>query len=200
MSNGSIRTYFPPRPQSAGGPIHRPLNMLMSVKTHHNPSLPPVWSASHDRAICALDTQNFAIPDIIKKLYLSFPELAAFIITSPMIDTRLQCLDQVPEIDYFKLGFLCTATGFISSYGANEDHEVDRQLNLSPDDEEGAGSVHDGTQRSPAIAIPINISYGPRPMSIVTKTPLSRISEKRDTSIDDAEIDILSRSPLSQVS
>ncbi|THZ07711.1 hypothetical protein D6C95_01894 [Aureobasidium pullulans] len=66
--------------------------------------LPEKWNNVHDHAMCVLDTCNYSLNAIIKKLRSAFPELAKSPLTQAMIDKRLRVLDQNPEIDYFRTG------------------------------------------------------------------------------------------------
>ncbi|KAI5210494.1 hypothetical protein E4T39_00036 [Aureobasidium subglaciale] len=68
------------------------------------PPLPAQWNSTHDHAMCVLDTCNYSLNAIIKKLRSAFPELLTSPLTQAMIDKRLRVLDQNPEIDYFRTG------------------------------------------------------------------------------------------------
>ncbi|GAB7352942.1 hypothetical protein MBLNU459_g3520t2 [Dothideomycetes sp. NU459] len=69
-----------------------------------SPPLPPNWTVVHDRAICVLDTCGYSLKEIVKKLRNAFTELTGQVITPSMIDKRLRTLDQIPDIDYFRIG------------------------------------------------------------------------------------------------
>lgn len=54
--------------------------------------------------MCVLDTCNYSLNAIVKKLRSAFPELARSPLTPIMVDKRLRVLDQNPDIDYFRTG------------------------------------------------------------------------------------------------
>ncbi|KAI4727952.1 hypothetical protein E4T49_04319 [Aureobasidium sp. EXF-10728] len=68
------------------------------------PPLPKEWNSVHDHAMCVLDTCNYSLNAIVKKLRSAFPELSNAPLTPTMVDKRLRVLDQNPEIDYFRTG------------------------------------------------------------------------------------------------
>ncbi|KAG9558806.1 hypothetical protein KCU79_g8681, partial [Aureobasidium melanogenum] len=68
------------------------------------PSLPKEWNGTHDHAMCVLDTCNYSLNAIVKKLRSAFPELSRSPLTPTMVDKRLRVLDQNPDIDYFRTG------------------------------------------------------------------------------------------------
>ncbi|KAI4750411.1 hypothetical protein E4T52_17020 [Aureobasidium sp. EXF-3400] len=68
------------------------------------PPLPKEWNGTHDHAICVLDTCNYSLNAIVKKLRSAFPELSKAPLTPTMVDKRLRVLDQNPDIDYFRTG------------------------------------------------------------------------------------------------
>ncbi|KAG9675644.1 hypothetical protein KCU95_g18268, partial [Aureobasidium melanogenum] len=68
------------------------------------PPLPREWNGTHDHAMCVLDTCNYSLNAIVKKLRSAFPELARSPLTPTMVDKRLRVLDQNPDIDYFRTG------------------------------------------------------------------------------------------------
>ncbi|KAI5266227.1 adenylate kinase cytosolic [Aureobasidium subglaciale] len=68
------------------------------------PPLPGQWNSTHDHAMCVLDTCNYSLNAIIRKLRSAFPELLTSPLTQAMIDKRLRVLDQNPGIDYFRTG------------------------------------------------------------------------------------------------
>ncbi|KAK6003947.1 hypothetical protein QM012_008797 [Aureobasidium pullulans] len=68
------------------------------------PPLPKEWNGVHDHAMCVLDTCNYSLNAIVKKLRSAFPELAKSPLTPTMVDKRLRVLDQNLDIDYFRTG------------------------------------------------------------------------------------------------
>ena len=68
------------------------------------PELPKVWTSQHDRAICVLDSRNFDLPSIVRKMREVFPALTTYILTQSMVDKRLRQLDQDVYIDYWRVG------------------------------------------------------------------------------------------------
>ena len=68
------------------------------------PPLPKEWNGTHDHAMCVLDTCNYSLNAIVKKLRSAFPELSKAPLTPTMVDKRLRVLDQNPDIDYFRTG------------------------------------------------------------------------------------------------
>jgi hypothetical protein len=68
------------------------------------PPLPKEWNGVHDHAMCVLDTCNYSLSAIVKKLRSAFPELSKAPLTPTMVDKRLRVLDQNPDIDYFRTG------------------------------------------------------------------------------------------------
>lgn len=68
------------------------------------PRLPGAWTEVHDHAMCVLDTCNYSLDAIVKKLRTAFPELQDSPLTQTMVDKRLRVLDQNPEINYFRTG------------------------------------------------------------------------------------------------
>ncbi|KAI4802535.1 hypothetical protein E4T45_11194 [Aureobasidium sp. EXF-8846] len=68
------------------------------------PPLPKEWNGTHDHAMCVLDTCNYSLNAIVKKLRTAFPELSKAPLTPNMVDKRLRVLDQNPDIDYFRTG------------------------------------------------------------------------------------------------
>lgn len=73
-------------------------------RPQHTPPLPVLWTVAHDRAICVLDARGYTLQQSIRKLRRAFPELIGCVVTPFMIDKRLRVLDQIPEVDYFKVG------------------------------------------------------------------------------------------------
>lgn len=76
----------------------------MARRFSPTPPLPEEWTNTHDHAMCVLDTCDYSLDAIIKKLRSAFPELANSPLTQVMIDKRLRVLDQNPDIDYFRTG------------------------------------------------------------------------------------------------
>ncbi|GAM86125.1 hypothetical protein ANO11243_041360 [Dothideomycetidae sp. 11243] len=66
--------------------------------------LPVHWTIAHDRAICVLDARGYNLSQSVRKLRRAFPELMGCVITPKMIDRRLLTLDQIVEIDYWRIG------------------------------------------------------------------------------------------------
>ncbi|EMC96600.1 hypothetical protein BAUCODRAFT_482665 [Baudoinia panamericana UAMH 10762] len=74
------------------------------------PPLPAGWTQQHDRAICILDVRNYSLSNIVSKIRRAFPQLRG-VLTTGMVDKRLRQLDQVVEIDYWKVGLMGAADG-----------------------------------------------------------------------------------------
>ncbi|CAK3854950.1 adenylate kinase [Lecanosticta acicola] len=64
--------------------------------------LPSNWERKHDQAICILDVRNYSLPAIAAKMKTTFPELRGAL-TPAMIDKRFRILDQIPELNYWKV-------------------------------------------------------------------------------------------------
>ncbi|KAK3672884.1 hypothetical protein LTR78_007237 [Recurvomyces mirabilis] len=69
--------------------------------------LPTNWLEQHDRAICLLDVRGYPLPTIVLKMRRTFPGLSG-ILTTGMVDRRLRQLDQIVEVDYWRVGLLGT--------------------------------------------------------------------------------------------
>ena len=65
------------------------------------PPLPKEWNRDHDLAICYMERCCICVPDIVKNIKQSYPEIKGTL-SSAMVDKRLRQLDQQPEIDYFR--------------------------------------------------------------------------------------------------
>lgn len=177
----------------ATAPSYEP-QLSLAHKARLTPSLPDVWTSEHDRAICILDALDYAIPRTIRKMYHTYPELTAFIITPAMIDVRLRYLDQIPEIDYFK-----QALEYAKRRRANQ-----ISGDASDKSSTAASSLLDGRNaRSPLVA-PVN--RWPKPVNGLSMnhvqasrgdTALYRINERRGD--DEEDVDELIRTPLNRV-
>ncbi|KAK4580313.1 hypothetical protein LTR86_000516 [Recurvomyces mirabilis] len=75
--------------------------------------LPTNWLAQHDRAICLLDVRGYPLPTIVLKMRRTFPSLLG-VLTVGMVDRRLRQLDQIVEVDYWRVGLLgAKKSGFL---------------------------------------------------------------------------------------
>ncbi|KAK5108890.1 hypothetical protein LTR62_007692 [Meristemomyces frigidus] len=80
-------------------------NTLLVYRMEDTPPLPAGWLEQHDRAICVLDARNYSLPTIVIKIRRTFPSLRGTL-TLAMVDKRLRQLDQIPELDYWRVGLL----------------------------------------------------------------------------------------------
>ncbi|KAK4920132.1 hypothetical protein LTR28_012929, partial [Elasticomyces elasticus] len=69
-----------------------------------SPPFPSAWSPVHDRAICVLDARDYTLTATVTKLRRAFPELHGVTLTPVMVEKRLRILDQIVEIDYWRMG------------------------------------------------------------------------------------------------
>ena len=58
----------------------------------------------HDRAICVLDARGYTPDESVRMMRRTFPELESCVVTPAMLERRLRTLDQIVEIDYWRIG------------------------------------------------------------------------------------------------
>ena len=114
------KTYTPPRQRSdtlpTSAPATFPLEPFRSAPVRlipapgpalrddcPTPPLPSNWRQEHDRAICVLDVRGYTPGQMVPKMRRAFPTLRG-VLTPPMLDRRLRQLDQIVEVDYWKVG------------------------------------------------------------------------------------------------
>jgi len=57
-----------------------------------------------DTLICALDARNVGIPEIVRRVKKQFPGLSNVALPTGVVENRILILDQICEVDYFKIG------------------------------------------------------------------------------------------------
>ncbi|KAJ9641959.1 hypothetical protein H2199_005174 [Coniosporium tulheliwenetii] len=89
-------------PKSSTTAARTPPPLTANQAAYACPPLPASWTSAHDQAICMLDAKAVPVTSIAARLKRAFPDLRAVAVTPAMVERRLRCLDQIPEVDYWR--------------------------------------------------------------------------------------------------
>ncbi|EON61617.1 hypothetical protein W97_00832 [Coniosporium apollinis CBS 100218] len=95
-------TTNPSLPKSSAPAARPPPALTPHQAAYACPPLPASWTSAHDQAICMLDAKQVPVTSIAARLKRAFPDLRGVAVTPAMVERRLRCLDQIPEVDYWR--------------------------------------------------------------------------------------------------